>query len=102
MNKDDGGPAFPAPDAAKARFGDSNPDAFLGMSLRDYFAAKADIRDDFDSDGCIDQRLAVALMDGETPPNWDNDYLEARVWWAKAESRLRYMKADAMIAARSA
>lgn len=39
MNKDDGGPAYPAPEAAKARFGDSNPDAFLGMSLRDYFAA---------------------------------------------------------------
>lgn len=41
MNKDDGGPAFPAPEAAKARFGDSNPDAFLGMTLRDYFAARA-------------------------------------------------------------
>jgi hypothetical protein len=41
MSKDDGGPAYPAPEAAKARFGDSNPDAFLGMSLRDYFAAKA-------------------------------------------------------------
>lgn len=38
--KDNGGPAFPAPEAAKARFGDSNPDAFIGMSLRDYFAAK--------------------------------------------------------------
>lgn len=41
MNKDNGGPAFPAPDAAKARFGEANPDAFLGMSLRDYFAARA-------------------------------------------------------------
>lgn len=41
MSKDDGGPAYPAPEAAKARFGDSNPDVFLGMSLRDYFAAKA-------------------------------------------------------------
>ena len=38
--KDDGGPAFPAPEAAKARFGDSNPDAFIGMALRDYFAVK--------------------------------------------------------------
>lgn len=41
VKKDDGGPAHPAPDAARARFGESNPDAFMGMSLRDYFAAKA-------------------------------------------------------------
>lgn len=41
MNKDDGGPAFPAPETSKARFGESNPDLFMGMSLRDYFAAKA-------------------------------------------------------------
>lgn len=41
MSKEDGGPAFPAPAAAVARFGDANADAFLGMSLRDYFAAKA-------------------------------------------------------------
>ncbi|WP_205576967.1 hypothetical protein [uncultured Pseudomonas sp.] len=39
--KCDGGPAFPAPEAAMARFGESNPDAFLGMSLRDHFAARA-------------------------------------------------------------
>ena len=32
MNKDDGGPAFPRP-------GDFNPQ--IGMTLRDYFAAKA-------------------------------------------------------------
>ncbi|MFW9085606.1 hypothetical protein ACOI7N_13730 [Pseudomonas sp. P2758] len=41
MNKDDGGPAFPAPEASVARFGEGNADAFLGMTLRDYFAAKA-------------------------------------------------------------
>lgn len=41
MNKNDGNPAFPAPEAGIARFGDGNADAFMGMSLRDYFAAKA-------------------------------------------------------------
>lgn len=41
MSKNDGNPAFPAPEAGIARFGDGNADAFMGMSLRDYFAAKA-------------------------------------------------------------
>lgn len=41
MNKNDGNPAFPAPEAGIARFGEGNADAFMGMSLRDYFAAKA-------------------------------------------------------------
>lgn len=41
INKENGGPAFPAPDAARARFGETESDAFMGMTLRDYFAAKA-------------------------------------------------------------
>lgn len=36
---DDGGPAFPAPEAGRQHF--SDPAAYIGMSLRDYFAAKA-------------------------------------------------------------
>lgn len=40
-NKENGGPAYPAPDAARARFGETESDAFMGMTLRDYFAAKA-------------------------------------------------------------
>jgi hypothetical protein len=34
-------PAFPAPDAAEFDFGVQNRGAYCGMSLRDYFAAKA-------------------------------------------------------------
>jgi hypothetical protein len=41
MKKDTGGPAFPAPDAAKAEFGEHSADHFPGMTLRNYFAAKA-------------------------------------------------------------
>jgi hypothetical protein len=37
--KDDGGPAFPAPEAGQAHFGD--PSAYIGMTLRDYFVAHA-------------------------------------------------------------
>ena len=89
--KDNGGPAFPTDRVLQAS----------GMTLRDYFAAKADISSDIESDGCIYQRLAIALMGGDLPPSWDNDFFEARIWWARAESRLRYMKADAMIAERA-
>lgn len=76
MNKDDGGPAYPAPEAAKARFGDSNPDAFLGMSLRDYFAAKA-------------------MQGFNANPHYD-EYSHEDM------ASLCYMAADAMLAARSA
>ena len=34
----DGGPAFPAPDAGEEHF--SQRSAYMGMTLRDYFAAK--------------------------------------------------------------
>lgn len=37
--QDDSGPAFPAPDAGVADFGQCG--AYRGMTLRDYFAAKA-------------------------------------------------------------
>ena len=80
MSKDDGGPAFPAPEAAKARFGDSNPDAFLGMSLREYFAAKA--------------------MQGfsASPSMIDSNDSRAIAYVAAAS----YAMADAMLTARSA
>ena len=72
-----------------------------GMTLRDYFAAKADLSKDIEKDGCIEQRLAQELMESP-PPNWDNEYLKARIWWLEAEMRLRYLKADAMLRAREA
>lgn len=37
--KDNGGPAFPAPELGFKDFGDTG--AYPGMTLRDYFAAKA-------------------------------------------------------------
>jgi hypothetical protein len=71
------------------------------MMLRDYMAIHADLSKDIEDDGCIARRLAIALMGGD-PPNWDDYYLDARLWWLEAESRLRYRKADAMLRARSA
>lgn len=93
-NKIDGGAAFP-----QSGYEQWAPEG--GMTLRDYFAANSDISCDLEDDGCIGQRLAVSLMNGALPPSWDNDYLSARTWWAYAESRLRYMKADAMLEARN-
>ena len=36
---DDGGPAYPCPEASEQLYG--NADGCMGMTLRDYFAAKA-------------------------------------------------------------
>jgi len=36
---DNGGPAFPSPEAAKIHYGDAS--LYSGMTLRDYFAAAA-------------------------------------------------------------
>lgn len=96
----DGGPAFPK----TGRVSSENrrvEDGQVGMTLRDYFAAHASITVDIEADGCINDRLAWNLMDRKAP-SWDSDYLAAREYWAEAEARLRYMKADAMIAARGA
>lgn len=42
MSKNNGGPAFPRPKSPKGEYTDSEvPCAQTGMSLRDYFAAKA-------------------------------------------------------------
>lgn len=42
MSKNNGGPAFPRPKSPKGEYTDSEvPGAQTGMSLRDYFAARA-------------------------------------------------------------
>lgn len=42
MSKNNGGPAFPRPKSPNGEYTDSDvPGAQTGMSLRDYFAAKA-------------------------------------------------------------
>lgn len=83
--KCDGGPAFPAPEAAMARFGESNPDAFLGMSLRDYFAAKA-----------LQSQLDRLPDFSTTVRDYGFDKFASTI------ARTSYDIADAMLAARSA
>lgn len=82
-----GGPAFPMS-------GDPNVDFDRGMSLRDYFAAKADIS------GCkttienMIQFAGVDIGDGDDP------VLKVFELAAAFQAKLRYMYADAMLKAR--
>lgn len=79
MNKEDGGPAFARPFSKNGEYSDSQQNRSQeGMSLRDYFAAKA-----------LSTVQAYSHEDVST--------------WAPADfARHAYAIADAMIAARSA
>ena len=72
--RDDGGPAFPCP---QDNINQNRPS--LGMTLRDYFAAKA-----------TDKDVKAALLFGES---WDD---------SEDRCRARFRHADAMLAARGA
>lgn len=67
-------PAFPAPDAAAHDYGDSNRGMYRGLTIRDYFAAKA---------------MQALLHEANTPYG---------LWSMEAESA--YEIADAMLEAR--
>ncbi|MCG6112902.1 MAG: hypothetical protein MEQ74_12060 [Paracoccus sp.] len=84
---DNGGPAFPA--CNEANYNDT-----MGMTLRDWFAGQASVGVDEPHPD-----VAKALMRSEIP-NWADDPIAATFWWAEAEAKLRYIRADAMIAAR--
>ena len=88
-----GGPAFPGDDIVN-----NGPRPPLrvktkGMTLRDYAAIHADGLDE----GTVADYAATFNRD--TKPE-TGDYLGWAKWFAKADARLRYVRADAMIAAR--
>jgi hypothetical protein len=89
----DGGPAFPATEANGCNNG------VPGMTLRDYFAAKADLSSFRDEDGSLSAFSAKAVM-GAPPPIANTSPLDVVLWWAEAEARLRLIYADAMLKAR--
>lgn len=96
-DKDNGGPAFPAPEAARWHFAD--PSAYLGMTLRDYLAANTPPIEEL---GVI----AAESITGLKLPVRDNYKDESDFWvdsigfWALANAKYRYMQADAMLEAR--
>lgn len=84
MNKiNDGGPAFPnVPDGAGSRWADWD----TGMTLRDYFAAKA----------------MLGAITGESPWRGADYKPNNSLSNIENDARLAYMYADAMLAARGA
>jgi hypothetical protein len=95
-----GGPAFPQPDLSGYGMGpvegQNGQYQMEGMSLRDWFAATMPIRE---SDPSIS--FATDVMSSAPPsPDWGDAPEDVERWWAMAEAKLRYMRADAMIAAR--
>ncbi|WP_278405844.1 hypothetical protein [Pseudomonas rhodesiae] len=88
MSKPKNEPAFPVESCADHEF--------TGMSLRDYFATHTSI--DHDEVGV---RYAAAIV-GRDMPDFAADPLGNSAFWAEYRARMRYIEADAMLAARSA
>ena len=91
-----GGPAFPHDDRAEYN-------ERAGMTLRDYLAA----HEQLDPNQSIGKTLAEKLTGRRLPEMTDfvNQYefaLAAAIFWADAEAAYRYLRADAMLRARSA
>ena len=84
---DDGGPAFP---------NDGGPGS-EGMSLRDWFAGQEQLHD-LESFG---NELAVALSGPKPEGNWQTNPVAWLEWEARLRARAKYIRADAMLKARS-
>lgn len=94
----DGGPAFPVADPMhlEPKNVDEMKRLAKGMSLRDYFAIHSGA-DDLE----ISPESAEVLM-GRPAPVYTDDLLGCLKFWAEVRSKLRYIEADSMIAARGA
>jgi hypothetical protein len=86
-----GGPAFPCGEIRTHDTGDIVHSADQGVSKRDWLAVRMESR--------VSVRNAEALM-GERAPVVDADPIAHMQWWAMAEAKYRYLKADAMMEAR--
>lgn len=88
MSKDTGGPAFPF------EGGDNNGmQPGYGMDLRDYFAAQVEVSEE------VGVRYAEAIV-GQAMPDFASDPLGNVKFWAAFKASIRYIEADAMLAAR--
>jgi hypothetical protein len=85
-----GGPALPCLEIRTHDTGDIVQNADQGISKRDFFAAQVD--------GRMSIRTALAIMNATVVPVGE---IEAALWWAEAEARIRYMRADAMMKVRA-
>lgn len=85
-----GGPAFPCPEIRTHDTGDIVQNADQGVTKRDWIAAQMDCR--------VSVRIAEVLM-GESAPS-AADPIAHMQWWARAEAKYCYLKADAMMEVR--
>lgn len=86
-------PAFPGTDTVHPETFERFEPINQGISTRDYFATHANIEEDL-SDAAYE-----AIM-GEKAPIGRESLFERLKWHAEAEAKYRFMKADAMLAAR--
>lgn len=103
--RNDGGPAFPSEMTIDRETGERMPyqfgnDDFVeqGMSMRDYFAAKAH---DMSEDTTVEH--AEAILGKPRPDKISSDPEVILAWarfWIDANAVYKYMQADAMLAAR--
>ena len=90
----DGGPAFPGIPVLSGMNNDiASPGLIPGMTLRDYFAIRANT-DDMPMQG------GIQLLGRPPPQGGYENPLGVLRWWADYRAALRYMEADAMLAAR--
>ncbi len=92
MSTNDGGPAFPQNDAAVNRI--NNHD---GMSLRDYFAAKA--MPELTADAIVRMRSEATEQPHRTGMD-DFEWADGSTTWAEGIAVEAYQIADAMLRAR--
>lgn len=81
---EDGGPAF--------AYGNHDQGGAEGMSLRDWFAGQVDGLSEDASPSYCEHLVGRPMPEGIGR--------SAFQWWAEADAAFRYMKADAMLAAR--
>lgn len=92
-----GGPAFPR---GQDPWGECNN----GMSLRDYFAAKETLAEWDHPEAVVSQSMGEALAGPRPQHGWSckdpEQWIAMLRWEAAWRSALKYIRADAMIAAR--
>ncbi|QZP24166.1 hypothetical protein [Pseudomonas mosselii] len=97
MSKDTGGPAFPVSydhQTFEPRHFDEAKRLMSGMTLRDYFAAHtAEVSDE------IGIQYAEKIV-GRKMPDFAAMPLDNAAFWAEYRAIMRYIEADAMLAAR--
>lgn len=99
----DGGPAFPVCyQHENLETGEKEVTAaFHGMSLRDWFAGQERLAD-YDHPEVIPNKEMCEALAGEKQPEggWSGNRIEMLRWEAKWMSAMKYIRADAMLAAR--